>query len=128
MQFYPHNAEQIELLTNAALTCGFTGGLIIDYPHSTKAKKYFLMLNAGFSEEMSKELVLPKGVDELDEDEKVDVVGKKGSKKYSKGGKPERAAFKSKDWVMKKKERAKLQGKAVKKDSKYSVRKRHIGF
>ena len=26
---------------------GFGGGLVVDYPHSTKAKKYFLVLLAG---------------------------------------------------------------------------------
>eukprot|EP00826_Nyctotherus_ovalis_P049119 TRINITY_DN587_c0_g1_i15.p1 TRINITY_DN587_c0_g1~~TRINITY_DN587_c0_g1_i15.p1 ORF type:complete len:206 (+),score=72.10 TRINITY_DN587_c0_g1_i15:375-992(+) len=121
LQFYPHNADQIELLTNAALKCGFTGGLIVDYPHSTKAKKYFLMLNAGFSEEMSKALVLPKGIED-DDEEKVDVVDKR-VKKYGKG-KKDRSDFKSRDWIMKKKERARLQGKSIKTDSKYTGRRR----
>ncbi len=26
---------------------GFSGGLVIDYPNSTKAKKYYLVLEAG---------------------------------------------------------------------------------
>lgn len=34
---------------------GFTGGVIIDYPNSQKAKKYFLFLIAGFSEEIHNE-------------------------------------------------------------------------
>jgi 18S rRNA (guanine1575-N7)-methyltransferase len=38
-QFYPDNPEQIDLITNAALENGFTGGLVVDYPHSAKAKK-----------------------------------------------------------------------------------------
>ncbi len=29
------------------MKCGFTGGLLVDYPHSTKAKKFFLVLFAG---------------------------------------------------------------------------------
>ena len=38
-QFYPENPEQVELLTSAALRAGFTGGLLVDYPNSAKAKK-----------------------------------------------------------------------------------------
>ena len=26
---------------------GFAGGLVVDYPHSTRAKKYFLVLMVG---------------------------------------------------------------------------------
>lgn len=124
LQLYPHNAEQIELLTNSALKCGLIGGLVVDYPHSTKAKKYFLMFNAGFSEEVSKELVLPKGIE--DEEEKIDVVDKKANKHRK--GKVDRSAFKSRDWIMKKKERARLQGKKIKTDSKYTGRKRPDAF
>lgn len=47
LQFYPENAEQMELITSAAMRCGFTGGLLVDYPHSTKAKKFFLVLFTG---------------------------------------------------------------------------------
>ncbi len=43
---------------------GFTGGLIVDFPNSKKAKKYFLFLMAGYSEEIVKEaeeaVYLPK--------------------------------------------------------------------
>lgn len=42
---------------------GFTGGMIIDYPNSKKAKKYYLFLVAGFSEEIyqeAKSVIMPK--------------------------------------------------------------------
>ena len=43
---------------------GFTGGLIIDFPNSKKAKKYYLFLMAGYSEEIMKDaekaIMLPK--------------------------------------------------------------------
>jgi 18S rRNA (guanine1575-N7)-methyltransferase len=29
----------MELLTTAAMKAGFSGGMVVDYPHSTKAKK-----------------------------------------------------------------------------------------
>jgi len=43
-QFYPENVQQLELLTSAAMTAGFSGGLVVDYPHSTKAKKNISVL------------------------------------------------------------------------------------
>lgn len=46
-QFYPENPEQIELVTTQAMKAGFYGGLVVDYPNSTKAKKYFLVLMTG---------------------------------------------------------------------------------
>lgn len=43
---------------------GFTGGLIVDFPNSKKAKKYFLFLMAGYSDEIindaQKAIMLPK--------------------------------------------------------------------
>lgn len=46
-QFYPENSAQIELVTSQAMRAGFYGGLVVDYPHSTKAKKFFLVLMTG---------------------------------------------------------------------------------
>lgn len=46
-QFYPENGEQIEMVTAQAMKAGFYGGLVVDYPNSTKAKKYFLVLMTG---------------------------------------------------------------------------------
>jgi 18S rRNA (guanine1575-N7)-methyltransferase len=51
-QFYPSSPEQAEMITTAALKNGFTGGLIVDFPNSKKAKKFFLFLMAGYSEEI----------------------------------------------------------------------------
>ena len=38
-QFYPENPAQMELITHQAMRAGFTGGVVIDYPNSTKARK-----------------------------------------------------------------------------------------
>ena len=35
------------MLTSAAMRAGFSGGLVVDFPHSTRAKKYFLVLMVG---------------------------------------------------------------------------------
>ncbi|XP_041725462.1 probable 18S rRNA (guanine-N(7))-methyltransferase [Coregonus clupeaformis] len=48
-QLYPENSEQLELITSQAMRAGFSGGMVVDYPNSTKAKKFFLCLFAGFS-------------------------------------------------------------------------------
>lgn len=46
-QFYPENADQIEMVTSQAMKAGFYGGIVVDYPNSAKAKKYFLVLMTG---------------------------------------------------------------------------------
>lgn len=46
-QFYPENSNQMELVTNQAMKAGFFGGVVVDYPNSTKAKKFFLVLMTG---------------------------------------------------------------------------------
>ena len=38
-QFYPENSQQLELITSQAMKAGFTGGVVVDYPNSTRAKK-----------------------------------------------------------------------------------------
>nr|CAG4642722.1 EOG090X0BBW [Evadne anonyx] len=43
-QFYPENSAQMELITSQSMKAGFSGGIVVDYPNSTKAKKYFLVL------------------------------------------------------------------------------------
>ena len=47
LQIYPENGLQAESLTTAAMRAGFSGGLVVDFPHSTRAKKYFLVLMVG---------------------------------------------------------------------------------
>lgn len=44
LQFYPDGKHQLEMITSAAMKSGFTGGLVVDYPHSTRAKKYYLVI------------------------------------------------------------------------------------
>ena len=45
LQFYPKDSEQAVLIMQCASQVGFTGGLVVDYPNSTKAKKYYLCLS-----------------------------------------------------------------------------------
>jgi len=51
------------MITSAALKNGFTGGLIVDYPNSKKAKKFYLFLMAGYSEEImneARQVIMPE--------------------------------------------------------------------
>jgi hypothetical protein len=36
MHMYPENAQQMEMITASAMRCGFTGGMVVDFPNSTK--------------------------------------------------------------------------------------------
>ena len=72
------------MITSVAMKNGFTGGLIVDFPNSKKAKKYYLFLMAGYSEEIMKDaekaIMLPTARtegdgysdDESSEDESMD--------------------------------------------------------
>merc|ERR1712050_321456 len=46
-QLYPESSDQLELITQQSMKAGFTGGLVVDYPHSSKAKKIYLCLFTG---------------------------------------------------------------------------------
>lgn len=117
LQFYPENGEQMELVTAQAMKAGFYGGIVVDYPNSTKAKKFFLVLMTGGN------VPLPKGLDSERSSEGID---------YSRRGKikPQRGqSLKSvKSWIQDKKERRRKQGKNVRPDSKYTGRKRSGRF
>jgi len=120
-QFYPEGPEQVEMITSSAIRCGFTGGLLVDYPNSTKAKKYFLVLFAGVSN-----CVMPKALGEEDTDRNYVAYGSRQTNKHRE--KRVRAPVKGRDWILQKKERQRQQGKKVRPDSKYTGRKRGPKF
>lgn len=41
----------VQMITSAAMRAGFSGGLVVDFPNSAKAKKYYLVLMVGQSAE-----------------------------------------------------------------------------
>ncbi|CAH1404895.1 unnamed protein product [Nezara viridula] len=113
-QFYPENPDQIELVTTQATKAGFFGGLVVDYPNSTKAKKYFLVLM------VSSSAALPKALGT--ESDNTTIAFSKDRAKFKKfHGKPLK---KSKDWILEKKERRRRQGLATREESKYTARRR----
>ena len=117
-QFYPENGEQIEMITAQAMKAGFYGGLVVDYPNSAKAKKYFLVLMTGGTA-----TDLPKGLgtEEGDEANQVGYARKRLEMARNARGKPLK---KSRDWILAKKERRRRQGRETRPDSKYTGRKR----
>eukprot|EP01080_Neovahlkampfia_damariscottae_P009653 gene9653-1857_t len=91
LQFYPENSTQMELITTNAMKVGFSGGLVVDYPHSTKAKKYFLCLFAGMP---NQDVKLPEALSQEVPRESVKVEPRssnRGSRRK------ERVPLKSKD-------------------------------
>jgi len=46
-QFYPENERQVDMIMQAATKAGFGGGMVVDFPNSSKAKKYYLVLMCG---------------------------------------------------------------------------------
>lgn len=120
-QFYPETSTQIDLILGCAMKAGFTGGLVVDFPNSTRAKKYYLCLMTGRSAE------LPEGLQEESEASSQVGIGKRSRKRQY----GQRSLDKTRNnvtWVKAKKELARSRGQSVKADSKYTARKRKIHF
>ena len=137
-QFYPSSPEQIDLALACASKAGFSGGVVVDYPNSTKAKKYYLCLMTGGN---GVSMPMPKGLTEEsayemeyegDEDDEAQVAEqsktvKIGARKRQRMAKIQKS-MKDRSWVLRKKELYRKRGKDVKDDSKYTARKRKPRF
>ncbi|KAH6567809.1 hypothetical protein BASA50_002609 [Batrachochytrium salamandrivorans] len=125
-QFYPESPAQVEMIIAGAMKAGFTGGLVVDYPNSAKAKKYYLCLFAGVAVGMpSKAPELPKGLDE--ENTGVAYSDQRVRERRRKGA-HQRVSVKDKDWIQRKKDLARTRGKDTANDSKFTGRKRGPRF
>ena len=69
IQLYPETPEQMELISKTATKCGFSGGLVVDFPNSAKAKKMYLVLKAG----NDPNFVVPKGLSDENGEEATDI-------------------------------------------------------
>ncbi|XP_071110822.1 18S rRNA (guanine-N(7))-methyltransferase-like [Haliotis cracherodii] len=119
-QLYPENSQQLELITQQAMKSGFTGGLVIDFPNSTKAKKLFLCLFAGgVAQQLPQGLGAQEGAQNhiANSDKRERMRGLRG-----------KSVKKSRDWIMEKKERRRRQGRDVRPDTKYTGRQRKPKF
>jgi len=126
-QFYPQNDDQIQLIIGVALKAGFTGGLVVDYPNSKRAKKYYLCLFVGGSGPARKQQ-LPAA---LTGDEQDGVqYEKRRTERTDRGSRDKkRKNVKDKDWILKKKDLYRRRGKEdIPRDSKYTGRKRKPVF
>lgn len=96
-----------------AMKAGFQGGLVVDYPNSKKAKKFFLCLFTG-GENTSRRVELPQALtgEPVDDDEGDNIGRVKFEKHRAKdvNGRGERGKKRthpkeaSKDWIIRKKE------------------------
>lgn len=127
-QFYPESDDQVTFIMSFATRAGFGGGLCVDYPNSSKKKKFYLILFAGQSEgSTSKKLpAIPTGLG-LDGADKVAYERKRERGAKSKSGK--RKNVKDIDWILKKKDLYRARGKeGVPRDSKFTGRSRKARF
>ncbi|KAL8824409.1 MAG: hypothetical protein Q9191_005077 [Dirinaria sp. TL-2023a] len=111
-QFYPKNELQRKMISEAAVRAGFNAGILEDEP-GTKNAKVYLVLNVGGGEITQ----VVKGMDGVDV---MDARIRRGKVEGEKKG--------GKKWVMRKKEAMERRGKVVKRDSKYTGRKRRVHF
>ncbi|EAN85418.1 hypothetical protein, conserved [Trypanosoma cruzi] len=150
LQFYPSNVEQVHMITRAAMLCGFTGGVVVDFPHSAKAKKHYLVIQAG---QVAGGFVprLPIDVHDSDEEDEASFSDEEGDEQYMTarvGGrvrvkrsrshndgparkrrrKDNRPVTGTKEWVLLKKSERRKFGLPTTDDSKYTMRKRRPRF
>ena len=126
LQFYPETAEQAVLITECATSVGFSGGVVVDYPNSAKAKKHYLVLNCNRTVGGANRKDLPAAL-LLEQQEHVQVGAlhkKKGKDKPIR----KKKGIKTKEWILHKKQTQRKKGKNVRPDSKYTARRRPHKF
>ncbi|SJX61639.1 probable BUD23-Protein involved in bud-site selection [Sporisorium reilianum f. sp. reilianum] len=140
-QFYPESDDQVKFIMQFATRAGFGGGLVVDYPNSKKAKKFYLVLwvggemMVGPNGQTSKQ-TLPQGL--THDHEEADAAGQNGVKyekrrldRDRKGGKKgkKRGGETAKEYIVRKKELNRKRGQEdVPLDSRYTGRRRKGGF
>lgn len=120
-QFYPESSAHVEMVTVQAMRAGFTGGLVVDFPNSSKAKKVFLVLMTGGKQPLPPAMGSTGAVDSVPTS--VMFTRRERQRRAR-----ERPSKHSRSWILKKKERRRKQGLEVVRDSKYTGRKRKVGF
>lgn len=132
-QVYPENVDQRELILNAAMHAGFSGGIVVDFPHSSKKRKEFLVLGCG---QLSTKASLSKGKtedeeklsDEESEDEENQTVRLSDRHRPFKKQRKNNKSGKGKEWILRKKDQMRRRGNDVPLDTKYTGRKRKGRF
>jgi len=135
LQFYPESSEHAILISECAAKVGFAGGIVVDYPNSTKAKKHYLVLS------FERAYMAPQGLTGmegalLNEDRKptgvrvADKDPRKGGKnrKDNQAPRKKKGGGKTKEWILHKKETQRKKGKDTRTDTKFTGRKRPTRF
>ncbi|KAL1965596.1 hypothetical protein VTN77DRAFT_5273 [Rasamsonia byssochlamydoides] len=117
-QFYPKNDAQRNMISGAAIKAGFGAGILEDDP-GTKNTKLYLVLTVGGGGLQGDITGVVEGM------ENVDVLD---ARKKESGSKKLQERKGSKAWILRKKEQMARRGKIVKRDSKYTGRKRRPIF
>mmetsp|Transcript_24609 Transcript_24609/g.57776 ORF Transcript_24609/g.57776 Transcript_24609/m.57776 type:complete len:320 (-) Transcript_24609:228-1187(-) len=128
LQFYPETAEQAVLISETATKVGFSGGVVVDYPNSAKAKKHYLVLGFDRNNQAKQ-----KGLATMSSANRQQVTVSGHSNNNNTRGKKQvpirkKKGSKTKEWILHKKEVQRKKGKDVRPDSKYTGRKRPTKF
>ena len=124
-QMYPENTVQAEMITITAMKSGFTGGVVVDFPHSAKARKNYLVLLTSSSG-------IPQLPAAIEDENGAQVKVYERSKSKRRRNQSSAVSFskrhpqaKGRDWIVKKKELRRKRGYLdVPQDTKYTGRKR----
>ncbi|KAL5549351.1 hypothetical protein UlMin_004582 [Ulmus minor] len=131
-QVYPENIDQRVLILRYAMQAGFSGGVVVDFPHSSKKRKEYLVLTCGPPS-------VPNEKDEDGESSSDDEDNSSGDEENQtvcvsdrhrprKKQKITKKKGRGREWVLKKKEQMRRRGNAVPADTKYTARKRKARF
>ena len=122
LQFYPENDAQAALVASAAARAGFAGGIVVDFPNSSKARKHYLCL--------SMERTYNKPSPKLDNDKNTGTVVQSAERSHNNAPQNSKSKRKNdRDWVLAKKDFQRRQGRIeVRPDTKFSGRKRKDRF
>ncbi|MCJ1276801.1 hypothetical protein MMC21_004608 [Puttea exsequens] len=115
-QFYPRDGRERRLVCGAAVKAGFGAGVLVD-GEGTKGEKVYLVLSVGGGKIEG----VVEGMEGVDIEERE---GRRGERGRREGGKVKGG----KAWIREKKEKMERRGKVVKRDSKFSGRKRRVQF
>lgn len=116
-QFYPRDEAQRGMICGAAIKAGFGAGVLEDGA-GTKGRKVYLVLTVGGG--------AIEGV--VEGMEGVEVEQRGGGRGKGERRVREREEKGGRRWILKKKEQMERRGKVVKKDSKYTGRRRRVQF
>ena len=106
LQFYPESSEHAILISECAAKVGFAGGIVVDYPNSTKAKKHYLVLSFERGQKAPQGLTGMEGALLNKERAGIRVADKDPNKAGKRGKAPrkKKGVGKTKEWILHKKE------------------------